>query len=174
MMLFWEALQCNKRFRSFIIDTDRVHDFVILIMYYALEYRLDPSKSGVVRMCVFVLQTLSTEFKFGKSLNKRFEGQNSLPASVRIPSFSGSYADYLIIVSSRGWLVGWYFLTIFTVYIHINYNKQRKAECGISSVVSHRWQYHTSCAELVFSSEHKTHTALFINVCTNFLTGKRE
>lgn len=50
-------------------------------------------------MCVFVLQTLSTEPKFGKSLNKRFEGQNTLPASVRIPSFSGTYADYLIIVS---------------------------------------------------------------------------
>lgn len=97
MMLFWEALQCNKRFRSFIIDTDRVHDFVVLIMYYALEHRLDPSRAGVVRMCVFVLQTLSTEPKFGKSLNKCFEGQNSLPASVRIPSFSGSYADYLII-----------------------------------------------------------------------------
>ncbi|KAI5780872.1 high-temperature-induced dauer-formation protein-domain-containing protein [Geopyxis carbonaria] len=97
MMLFWEALQCNKRFRSFIIETDRVHDFVVLIVYYALEHRLDPSKSGVVRMCVFVLQTLSTEAKFGKSLNKCFEGQASLPASVRIPSFSGTYADYLII-----------------------------------------------------------------------------
>ncbi|RPB12432.1 hypothetical protein P167DRAFT_587994 [Morchella conica CCBAS932] len=97
IMLFWESLQCNKRFRSFIIDTNRVHDFVILIIYYALEHRLDPSKSGVVRMCVFVLQTLSTEPKFGMSLNKRFEGQNTLPASVRIPSFSGTYADYLII-----------------------------------------------------------------------------
>lgn len=98
MMLFWEALQCNKRFRSFIIDTDRVHDFVVLIIYYAVEYRQDPSKAGVVRMCIFVLQTLSTEAKFGKSLNKRFEGQNTLPASVRIPGFSGSYADYLFIV----------------------------------------------------------------------------
>lgn len=49
-------------------------------------------------MCVFVLQTLSTEPKFGMSLNKRFEGQNTLPVSVRIPSFSGTYADYLIIV----------------------------------------------------------------------------
>ncbi|KAL7273727.1 hypothetical protein RUND412_003408 [Rhizina undulata] len=97
MMLFWESLQCNKRFRSFIIDTDRVHDFVILIMYYALEHRLDPSKSGVVRMCIFVLQTLSTEPKFGMSLNKGFEGQNTLPATVRIPAFSGTYADYLII-----------------------------------------------------------------------------
>lgn len=99
-MLFWETLQCNKRFRNFIIETDRVHDFVVLIVYYALEYRLDPSKSGVVRMCVFVLQTLSTEPKFGRCLNKRFEGQGSLPASVRIPQFSGSYADYLIIVRS--------------------------------------------------------------------------
>lgn len=94
-------LTSKQRFRSFIIDTNRVHDFVILIIYYALEHRLDPSRSGVVRMCVFVLQTLSTEPKFGKSLNKRFEGQNTLPASVRIPSFSGTYADYLIIVSPQ-------------------------------------------------------------------------
>jgi hypothetical protein len=72
---------------------------VVLITYYALEYRLDPSKAGVVRMCVFVLQTMSSEAKFGKGLNKRFENANSLPASVRIPSFSGTYADYLIIVS---------------------------------------------------------------------------
>lgn len=98
-MLFWEALQCNKRFRSFIIDTDRIHEFVILIIYYAVEYRQDPSKAGVVRMCIFVLQTLSTEAKFGNSLNKRFEGHGTLPASVRIPGFSGSYADYMLIVS---------------------------------------------------------------------------
>jgi hypothetical protein len=35
-MLFWEALQCNKRFRSFIIDTDRAHDFVVLVPNKAL------------------------------------------------------------------------------------------------------------------------------------------
>ncbi len=98
-MLFWEALQCNKRFRSFIIDTNRAHDFVVLILFYALEQKTDPSKQGVVRMCVFVLQTLSVEPTFGKSLNKKFEGQESLPTSVRIPNFNGTYADYLIIVS---------------------------------------------------------------------------
>lgn len=122
-MLFWEALQCNKRFRSFIIDTDRVHDFVILIMYYALEHRMDPTKSGVVRMCVFVLQTLSTEPKFGKSLNKRFEGQNSLPASVRIPSFGGSYADYLIIVSFWGFMFLNGMLTENVVHLHPDHDE---------------------------------------------------
>ncbi|KAF3280859.1 hypothetical protein TWF970_002539 [Orbilia oligospora] len=97
IMLFWESLQCNKRFRAFLIETDRSLDFVVLLIYYALEYRTDASKSGVVRMCVFVLQTLSSEPKFGKSLNKKFENQNLLPPSVRIAGFSGSYAEYVII-----------------------------------------------------------------------------
>lgn len=99
-MLFWEALQCNKRFRSFIIDTDRAHDFVVLVLYYAIDQRNDPSKQGLVRMCIFVLQTLSVEPQFGKSLNKTFEGQESLPASIRIPNFHGTYADYVITVCS--------------------------------------------------------------------------
>ncbi|KAK6347142.1 hypothetical protein TWF696_007221 [Orbilia brochopaga] len=108
IMLFWESLQCNKRFRAFLIETDRSLDFVVLLIYYALEYCADASKSGVVRMCVFVLQTLSSEPKFGKSLNKKFENQNLLPPSVRISGFSGSYAEYVIlsiynlITSSKG------------------------------------------------------------------------
>jgi len=99
-MLFWEALQCNKRFRSFIIDTDRAHDFVVLVLYYAIDQRNDPTKQGLVRMCIFVLQTLSVEAHFGKSLNKTFEGQESLPASIRIANFHGTYADYLITASA--------------------------------------------------------------------------
>jgi hypothetical protein len=99
IMLFWEITQCNKRFRSFMIDTDRSHDFVILILFYALEYRLDTSKQGVVRMCVFLLQTLSVEPNFGKNLNKKFEAQETLPPTIRIQSFNGTYGDFLIHVS---------------------------------------------------------------------------
>ena len=101
IMLFWEITQCNKRFRSFIIDTDRSHDFVVLILFYALEYKLDASKQGVVRMCIFLLQTMSVEPNFGKNLSKRFEAQDTLPASIRIQSFNGTYADFLIHVSSN-------------------------------------------------------------------------
>ena len=101
IMLFWEITQCNKRFRSFIIDTDRSHDFVILILFYALEYKLDASRQGVVRMCVFLLQTMSVEPNFGKNLNKKFEAQDTLPPSIRIQSFNGTYADFLIHVSCK-------------------------------------------------------------------------
>ncbi|KAI0471069.1 high-temperature-induced dauer-formation protein-domain-containing protein [Xylariaceae sp. FL0804] len=96
IMLFWEITQCNKRFRSFMIDTQRAHDFVILILFYATEYKADASKQGVVRMCAFLLQTLSVEKNFGVNLNKSFEGQETLPAIIRIPGFRGSYADFLI------------------------------------------------------------------------------
>jgi len=98
-MLFWEALQCNKRFRSFIIDSNRAHDFIVLCIFYAIEYKTDASKQGVVRMCVFVLQTLSVEPSFGKNLNKKFEAQETLPQSIRLSNFKGSYADFLIMVS---------------------------------------------------------------------------
>jgi hypothetical protein len=113
-MLFWEITQCNKRFRSFLIDTKRCQDFMIIILFYALEYRLDASKHGVVRMCVFLLQTLSVETNFGTSLNMKFVGQESLPASIRITPFDGSYADYLIhsiftiITTSQGKLTAVY------------------------------------------------------------------
>lgn len=99
IMLFWEITQCNKRFRAYMIDTERAHDFVILILYYATEYKTDASKQGVVRMCAFLLQTLSVEPKFGINLNKAFDGQDLLPTVIRIPNFRGTYADYLIQVS---------------------------------------------------------------------------
>lgn len=51
-------------------------------------------------MCVFILQTMSVEPNFGKSLNKKFEAQDTLPQSIHIPNFRGTYADYLIMVSS--------------------------------------------------------------------------
>ncbi|MBE7180997.1 MAG: hypothetical protein INR71_07275, partial [Terriglobus roseus] len=123
IMLFWETLQCNRRFRSFIIDTERAHDFVVLILFYALTHRNDPAKHGVIRMCVFVLQTMSVEPNFGASLNKPFEGQDTLPTSIRIPNFHGSYADYLITVS-RAHSVTQQWLTI-AVHTHTSHHQQR-------------------------------------------------
>ncbi|KAJ2974069.1 hypothetical protein NUW58_g8777 [Xylaria curta] len=105
IMLFWEVTQCNKRFRSYMIDTQRAHDFVILILFYATEYKLDASKQGVVRMCAFLLQTLSVEKNFGINLNKHFEAQDTLPAVIRIPGFKGTYGDfsiYNLITRSQG------------------------------------------------------------------------
>ena len=71
-----------------------------LILFYAMEYRTDSTKQGVVRMCVFILQTLSTEPNFGKLLNQDFETQDTLPAIIKINDFRGTHADFLIIVKA--------------------------------------------------------------------------
>nr|OQO23447.1 hypothetical protein B0A51_07752 [Rachicladosporium sp. CCFEE 5018] len=96
LILSWELLQCNKRFRSFMIDTDRAHDFFVLVLFYAMDAKDDPARQGIVRMAILILQTLTVESTFGIRLNKSFIGQESLPAVLRIPNFHGSYADYLI------------------------------------------------------------------------------
>ena len=98
-MLFWEMIQCNKRFRSFIVDSERGHDLMILILFYAIDNRIDPTKQGIVRMCAFVLQTLSVEESFGKGLNKEFVGQDMLPPAIRIDNWRGTYGDFLAVVS---------------------------------------------------------------------------
>ncbi|BFZ59977.1 hypothetical protein YB2330_000999 [Saitoella coloradoensis] len=97
MMLFWESLQTNRRFRSYLIDTERALDFVVLLLYYPLEHKTDPVQIGLVRMCIFILQTLTAEQGFSEKLNKPFEGHGSLPACMQTPAFSGSYADFMII-----------------------------------------------------------------------------
>ncbi|KAK2733696.1 hypothetical protein FQN57_001976 [Myotisia sp. PD_48] len=97
LMLFWEIIQCNKRFRTFIVDSNRAHDFVIICIFYAIENRMDPAKNGVVKMCIFILQTLSGEPNFGRNLFKKFEAQENLPPSITIPNFKGTYGDFLII-----------------------------------------------------------------------------
>lgn len=124
-----------------MIDSNRSHDFVILCLFYAIEYKTDPAKQGVVRMCIFILQTMSVEPNFGKSLNKKFEAQDTLPQSIHIPNFRGSYADYLIMVC----LV----LTLFSttnslltlaVCPYSNHHEQREPERGLSCSIGHHQQ----------------------------------
>lgn len=94
--LLWELLQCNKRFRRYLVETGCALDYVILVLYYALDAKDDAAKHGVLRMCVFVLQTFSAEAAFAAKLTQPFKHTETLPALMRIPNFHGSYGDFLI------------------------------------------------------------------------------
>lgn len=96
----WEFVQCNKRFRRYLIDTHRMLDYVIILLYHAIDSKDDPSKQGVLRMCIYVLQTLSTEDKFAQHLNTWFKRAETLPTPLRIANFHGTYVDFLICVRS--------------------------------------------------------------------------
>ncbi|KAG0280223.1 hypothetical protein BGZ96_001622 [Linnemannia gamsii] len=96
LMFCWKTLEVNKRFRVYLLETNRVLDFVVILLYFSLEHKLDPTHVGLVRMCASMLQTLSKDKAFGYTLNRPFDGHASLPASVRIHNFHGTYGDYLI------------------------------------------------------------------------------
>lgn len=94
--LLWELLQSNKRFRRYLVETGCALDYVVLVLYYALDAKDDAAKHGVLRMCAFVLHTLSAETTFAVKLNQPFKHMETLPVLMRIPHFHGSYADFLI------------------------------------------------------------------------------
>ncbi|KAF9084997.1 hypothetical protein BGX23_010059 [Mortierella sp. AD031] len=96
LMLCWKMLEVNKRFRVYLLETNRVLDFVVILLYFSLEHKLDSTHVGLVRMCACMLQTLSKDKMFSHTLNRPFDGHASLPANVRIHNFHGTYGDYLI------------------------------------------------------------------------------
>lgn len=110
------------------METERALDLMVVLLYYASENKLDPSQVGLVRMCSFMLQTLSSDRTFSVKLNKPFEGHPSLPSNIKIPNFQGSYGDYLIltifslIASSKGTLSTLYpalFITITNISCYL-------------------------------------------------------
>ncbi|KAF9421945.1 hypothetical protein BGZ94_008699 [Podila epigama] len=96
LILCWKALELNKRFRTYLLETNRVLDIVVILLYYCMEYKQDPTHLGLVRMCAYILQTLSKDKGLGLNLNKTFDGHIALPPNMRIQNFSGTYGDYLI------------------------------------------------------------------------------
>lgn len=95
---FWELVQCNRRFRRYLIDTRCILDLMILVIFYAMDSKDQPSKHGVLRMCIFLLQTLSVEDRFADRLNIIFRHPETVPPVMRISNFHGSYGDFLLCV----------------------------------------------------------------------------
>lgn len=81
-------------------------------------YHFIIAQVGLVRMCAFMLQTLSSNRLFGVKINKSFDGHASLPASSKIPNFQGTYADYLILVCIKKKEEEEILMIIIRVYFH--------------------------------------------------------
>lgn len=178
LMLFWEMVQCNKRFRSFIVDSNRAHDFIIICIFYAIEYKTDPSKNGLVKMCIFLLQTLSVEPNFGKNLFRRFEAQDTLPPSIRLENFGGTYGDFLIIVSvsfltRRIYGIG-YLTDQRIVHPYAHYHQQREIRRRIPGVARHHQQCGSICPTTFSRLCFQGSPVICVNVCSKLPISQRD
>lgn len=70
-------------------------------------------------MCAFMLQTLSSNKEYSARLNKTFTTHSSLPSSIRLYAFNGTYADFLIIVQYLYYYGGGLWLIFFFIYLFI-------------------------------------------------------
>ncbi|XP_033117901.1 protein HID1-like isoform X1 [Anneissia japonica] len=94
LVLFWKMCDHNKKFLFYVLKSSDVLDVLVPILYHLNDARADQSRVGLIHIGVFILLLLSGERNFGVRLNKPY----SVRVPMDIPVFTGTHADFLIIV----------------------------------------------------------------------------
>ncbi|CEP09657.1 hypothetical protein [Parasitella parasitica] len=121
MMMCWKLLEINSRFSKYLLETDRALDLTVVLIFHATDNKDKFTQLGLVRMCAFILQTMSSSKEYSCKLNKPFSAHSSLPSSIRLYAFNGTYGDFLIIsifsliASTQGKLSSLYPALILTI-----------------------------------------------------------
>ncbi|XP_056018134.1 protein HID1-like isoform X2 [Ostrea edulis] len=102
LVLFWKMCDINKKFMFYVLKSSDVLDILVPILYFLNDARADQlgcdqndvARVGLMHIGVFILLLLSGERNFGVRLNKPY----SVRVPMDIPVFTGTHADFLIIV----------------------------------------------------------------------------
>ncbi|KIJ69506.1 hypothetical protein HYDPIDRAFT_106142 [Hydnomerulius pinastri MD-312] len=91
IILFWKMIELNKKFRAYLLDSDKAVDILAYLMCYGLDIKDKPQQHGLCRALSYIIQTLSAEPAFG----------NKLSSSIKIPipakwASPGTAADFMI------------------------------------------------------------------------------
>ena len=135
----WELIQCNKRFRRYLCETKVGMDYLVIFLFYARDSVSDETKQGLMRMVIFVIQSLSAEAAFCAKLNTPFLHVSSLPPVMRIENFHGSYADFLICVCfSHALSVDRLLMTFSQYTASSRLRKDDSSQCILRCLISSR------------------------------------
>ncbi|KAL0271884.1 UNVERIFIED_CONTAM: hypothetical protein PYX00_005053 [Menopon gallinae] len=94
LVFFWKLCDYNKKFLYYVLKSSDVLDILVPILYHLNDSRADQSRVGLMHIGVFILLLLSGERNFGVRLNKPY----TATVPMDIPVFTGTHADFLIIV----------------------------------------------------------------------------
>ncbi|KAF8841173.1 hypothetical protein BDN67DRAFT_928885 [Paxillus ammoniavirescens] len=91
IVLFWKMIELNKKFRAYLLDSDKAVDVLAHLLCYGLEIKDKPQQHGLCRALSYIIQTLSAEPAFG----------NKLSLSIKVPvpakwASPGTVADFMI------------------------------------------------------------------------------
>ncbi|ESK85891.1 hypothetical protein Moror_2314 [Moniliophthora roreri MCA 2997] len=91
IILFWKMIELNKKFRAYVLESEKAMDLVAFFLCYNLEIKDKPQQHGLCRALSYIMQTLSAEPAFGSRLSDPIKAQ--IPAKWATP---GGAADFLI------------------------------------------------------------------------------
>ncbi|XP_074647773.1 protein HID1-like [Tubulanus polymorphus] len=94
LVMFWKMCDINKKFMFYVLKSSDVLDILVPILFHLNDARADQSRVGLMHIGVFILLLLSGERNFGVRLNKPY----NIRIPMDIPVFTGTHADFLIIV----------------------------------------------------------------------------
>ncbi|KAF8226171.1 hypothetical protein L208DRAFT_1501899 [Tricholoma matsutake] len=103
VVFFWEMIELNKKFRAYILQSDRSMELVAYLLCYALEIKDKPQQHGLCRALSYIIQTLSAEPTFGLKLSGPVKAQ--LPVKWNSPGTAGDFminAVYAIVATPSG------------------------------------------------------------------------
>ncbi|KAJ6455814.1 high-temperature-induced dauer-formation protein-domain-containing protein [Mycena sanguinolenta] len=105
VIFFWKMIELNKKFRAYLLESERSMDLVAYLLCYALEIKDRPHQHGLCRALSYIVQTLSAEPSFGARLTKPVKAQ--LPSKWNAPGTAADFfinAVYAIVAATSGQL----------------------------------------------------------------------
>lgn len=99
-MLFWKFIEVNERFLKFVTESPLVLELFSCVAWYGCLARVDSAKTGVLRLCCFLIHIFSAERSFSIQLNTSLANHLTIfqPRALGLPTFhNGTYGDLLVL-----------------------------------------------------------------------------
>ncbi|EKM55702.1 uncharacterized protein PHACADRAFT_256512 [Phanerochaete carnosa HHB-10118-sp] len=109
VIFFWKIIELNKKFRTFVLESDRGMDIIAYLLCYGIEIKDKPEQHGLCRSISYIIQSLSAERAFGAKLASPIKVQ--LPPKVTVLGNAGDFlinAVYSMIATTQGSLSSLY------------------------------------------------------------------
>ncbi|CAE6422281.1 unnamed protein product [Rhizoctonia solani] len=115
-VFLWKMLDLNKKFRAFVMDSDKCVDLVAYLLCTCLEIKDKPQNQGLCRALSYIIQSMSSDFALGSKLH--LPVKIAVPAKWVTPGTTGDFmitSIYSIVATTSGQLTSLYPALIITL-----------------------------------------------------------
>ncbi|KAI5124045.1 hypothetical protein M0805_003874 [Coniferiporia weirii] len=102
---FWKMIELNKKFRTYIFESEKAVNFMTYLLCYFMESKDKPEQHGLCRAISYILQTLSAERAYNDKLTTPIRIQ--LPAKWACQGTAGDFminSIYSVVATTSGTL----------------------------------------------------------------------